>query len=231
MAKLTDIFRRLKIKRVVVFSLFMTVFSNPAFADPAVVNISVETKGRIVVMNARLLGGLTESITEAINGGIPVTFTYQVELVETRPFWPDKTVSINKVSNTVQYNSLKKLYRFSTNGRNIQRKTVTRDPNRYKELMSTLKEAPIASLKKLNPERTYYIKVKADVETDRLWFPFNYIFFFAPFNDVKTSWAKSSPLVWKTKIGRAIGSETKKAAIKRGEPSIIQNKDVIRTFN
>ena len=209
----------------------MTVLPIQVFADPAIVNIGVETKGRFVVMNARLLGGLTENVMEAIHGGIPVTFTYQVELVEIRPYWPDKTVSTNKVSNTVQYNSLKKVYRFSTSGRNVRRKTITRNPNLYKELMSTLKETPIASLKKLSPESTYYIRVKADVETDRLWFPLNYIFFFAPFNEVKTSWAKSSPLVWKSKVGRAISHITKKAAKKKGGPSILPNKDVIRTFN
>ena len=107
---------------------------------------------------------------------IPVTFTYQVELVETRPYWSDKTVSVNTLSNTVQYDSLKKVYRYSAIGRNVQRKVITRNPNRYKELMSTLKEAPIASIRRLNPESTYYLRVKADVETDRLWFPFNYIF-------------------------------------------------------
>ena len=185
----------------------------------------------MVLMSARLLDGLTQNVVEAIHGGIPVTFTYQVELVESRSYWTDKTVSVNTVSNTVQFNPLKKVYRFTAIGRNVQRKVVTRNYNRYKELMSTLKETPIASIKRLNPESTYYLRVKADVETDRLWFPFNYIFFFAPFNDVKTSWAKSSPLVWKPKIQRASGHETKKSAKKRNGTKSLKSNDIIRTFH
>ena len=97
--------------------------------------------------------------------------------------------------------------------------------------MTTLKEAPIASVKRLKPDSTYYLRVKADVETDRLWFPFNHIFFFTPFNDVKTSWAESSPLVWKPAIERASRPETKKTARKKNGPIGVRSKDVIRTFN
>ena len=34
----------------------------------------------------------------------------------------------------------------------------------------------------------YYIRVKANLETDRLWFPFNHLFFFLPFNDFDFGW-------------------------------------------
>ena len=120
-----------------------------AAAGPSIANISVKTKGYLVKMNADLLEGMTESILEAIHSGIPVTFTYQIELLEIVPFWTNRVVSRNTISNTIQYDSLKKVYRFSSIGRKIRRRVVTRDVNRYQRLMTTLKSIPIASVKKL----------------------------------------------------------------------------------
>ncbi len=206
-------------------------WTNIAFADPSIVNIDVQTRGRLVTMSASLLNGLTDSILEAIHSGIPVTFTYQIELVQTIPLWADKVVSRNTISNTIQYDSLKKAYRFSSIGRNVQQRVVTKNINRYKTLMTALKNIPIASIKKIDYNQTYFIRVKADVETDRFWFPFNYIFFFVPFNDVKTSWAESSPLVWKPEIQQVSDPGGRKNSKKHiGRPGIMKH-EAIRTFN
>ena len=60
--------------------------------------------------------------------------------------------------------------------------------------MEKVTNIPIASTRSLDTNEKYYIRVKADLDTDRLWFPFNYLFFFLPFNDFEAAWAESSPL-------------------------------------
>ena len=62
--------------------------------------------------------------------------------------------------------------------------------------MLTLKNIPVAPLYKLDRDEQYYVRVKAEMETDEgLWFPFNYLLFFVPFNEFETAWAESPPLV------------------------------------
>ena len=213
---------------ILVFAFFMLTLGlvSPVSAvSPDVVNIGVGTNGKYLVMNARLVDGFTEKILEAIENGIPMGFTFEIELRKDNTLWVDSLVSSNKVRHRVQFDSLKKIYRFSESGKNVKRKIITRKESRYQKLMLTLKDIPIAPIYKLDPNEKYYVRVKADLETDRFWFPFNYIFFFVPFSAFETSWAQSSPLSIDPDLGlskQASGSNKKRGAISR---------DLIRSFN
>lgn len=193
--------------------------------SPDVVNIGVGTKGKYVVVNARLVDGFTEKIQEAIENGVPMGFTFEIELRQDNTAWMDSLISSNKVRHRVQFDSLKKTYRFSEIGKNVTRKIITRKESRYQKLMLNLTDIPIAPIYKLDPNEKYYVRVKADLETDRFWFPFNYIFFFVPFSEFETSWAQTSPLSIDPDLElskQASGSRKKKGVISR---------DVIRSFN
>ncbi len=213
---------------ILVFAFFMLTLGlvSPVSAvSPDVVNIGVGTNGKYLVMNARLVDGFTEKILEAIENGIPMGFTFEIELRKDNTLWVDSLVSSNKVRHRVQFDSLKKIYRFSESGKNVKRKIITRKESRYQKLMLTLKDIPIAPIYKLDPNEKYYVRVKADLETDRFWFPFNYILFFVPFNAFETSWAQTSPLSIDPDLElskQAGGSNKKRGAISR---------DVIRSFN
>ena len=213
---------------ILVFAFFMLIIGlvSPVSAvSPDVVNIGVGTNGKYVVMNARLVDGFTEKILEAIENGVPMGFTFEIELRKANTLWVDSLVSSNKVRHRVQFDSLKKAYRFSEFGKNVKRKIITRKESRYQKLMLTLKNIPIAPIYKLDPNEKYYVRVKADLETDRFWFPFNYIFFFVPFSAFETSWSHTSPLSIDPDLElskQASGSNKKKGAVSR---------DVIRSFN
>ena len=199
-----------------------------AFADsPNIVNIGVATKGKYVVMNARLIDGFTEKITEAIESGVPMGFTFEIELRKENTAWVDSLVSSNTIRHKIQFDPLKKAYRFSEVGKNVRRKVITRKMSRYQKLMLTLKDIPIAPLFRLNPDEKYYVRVKADLETDRFWFPFNYIFFFVPFSDFETSWAQTSPLSIDPDLELSKQAADKKSRKRKGKVT----RDVIRSFN
>ncbi len=181
-------------------------------------------------MNARLVDGFTKSIQEAIESGVTMTFTYQIELRKENILLNDSLISSNTVQHTAKYDSLKKVYRFSAFGKGVKRKITTRNRENYQKLMLTLKNIPIASIRRLDPNEKYYIRVKADLETDRLWFPFNYLFFFLPFNDFNASWAESSPLSIDphiTLVGEEFDNDTQRQSRKESKGV----NSVIRSFN
>ena len=198
--------------------------------SPSLVNIGVGTKGKTVVMHARLVDGFTDSIQEAIESGVAMTFTYQIELRQESAVLRDSLVSSNTVQHTIKYDSLKKVYRFSEFGKGVKRKIITRNKENYQKRMLTLENIPIASIRRLDPSERYYIRVKADIETDRLWFPFNYLFFFLPFNDFNASWAESSPLSIDPDItlaGEKFNGDTQRQS-KNASRSV---NSVVRSFN
>ena len=205
--------------------LNMGLVSPVSAVSPDVVNIGVGTKGKYVVMNARLVDGFTEKIQEAINNGVPMGFTFEIELRKANTIWMDSLISSNKVRHRIQFDSLKKIYRFSEFGKNLKRNIITRKKARYQRLMLTLKDIPIAPIYKLDPNEKYYVRVKADLETDRFWFPFNYILFFVPFSEFETSWAQTSPL----NIDPDLGLSNKANAPQKKEGPV--SRDLIRSFN
>jgi hypothetical protein len=208
--------------------LFVAAPNSSAFADsPYIVNIGVATKGNYVVMNARLIDGFTEKISEAIESGVQMGFTFEIELRKNNTAWVDSLVSSNTIKHKIQFDLLKKTYQFSELGKNVRRKVTTHKISRYQKLMLTLKDIPIAPIFRLNPDEKYYVRVKADLETDRFWFPFNYIFFFVPFSDFDTSWAQTSPLSINPDLELSKQAADKKSKIRERNVS----RDVIRSFN
>jgi len=213
-------------KWVSAFLLLAIGLVSPVSAvSPDVVNIGVGTKGKYVVVNARLVDGFTEKIQEAIENGVPMGFTFEIELRKENALWVDSLVSSNKVRHRVRFDSLKKTYRFSEFGKNIKRNIITREVSRYQKLMLTLEDIPIAPIYKLDPNEKYYVRVKADLETDRFWFPFNYIFFFVPFSEFETSWVQTSPLSIDPDL------ELSKQANSPSKNEGTLSTDVIRSFN
>ena len=214
------------LKKIILIGIFVFINTSPVFADsPNIVNIGVSTKGKYVVMNARLIDGFTEKIMEAIESGVPMGFTFEIELRKENTAWVDSLISSNIVRHKIQFDSLKKAYRFSETGKKVRRKVVTRRTSRFKKLMLTLKDIPITPIYRLDPDEKYYVRVKADLETDRFWFPFNYIFFFVPFSDFETSWAQSSPLSIDPDL--ELSKLTAKSRTRKGKAS----RNVIRSFN
>ena len=199
--------------------------STVSASSPNIVNVGVSTKGKYVVMNARLIDGFTEKIMEAIESGVPMGFTFEIELRKENTAWVDSLISSNIVRHKIQFDSLKKAYRFSETGKKVRRKVVTRKASRFKKLMLNLKDIPITPIYRLDPDEKYYVRVKADLETDRFWFPFNYIFFFVPFSDFETSWAQSSPLSIDPDL--ELSKQTAKSRTRDGKAS----RNVIRSFN
>ena len=105
--------------------------STAGAASPSIVNVGVSTKGNYVTMDAVLRDGIEGKILEAIESGVPMTVTFKIELRKQVSFWNDTLIRSNEVSHTVQFDSLKKAYRFSEVGKNVKRKIMTRKKDRY----------------------------------------------------------------------------------------------------
>jgi len=199
-------------------------------ASPSLVNIGVGTKGKIVVINARLLEGFTDSIEEAIDSGVPITFTFEAELRQVNDFWNDTLISSNIINHTIKYDSLKKVYRFTEFGKGVKRKIATRNKQKYQQMMLTLDNIPISSARRLNFNEKYYVRIKASLETDRFWFPFNHLFFFLPFDSFDAAWTESSPLSIDPDLAFARDITRDKEGGKN-KSTFGGTKDVVRSFN
>ncbi len=70
---------------------------------------------------------------------------------------------------------------------------VTKDFDELKKWLANLESIKITPTKPPASGSKYYVNIKADLKTIKLWFPFNYILFFVSLWDVTTDWEVSSP--------------------------------------
>ena len=219
-----------RLASLIVMMVFLLVSELAVEATPSLVNIGVGTNGKIVVINARLVEGFTDTIEDAVEDGIPITFTFEAELRQSNPLWNDTLISSNTIKHKIKYDSLKQVYRFTELGKGVKRKIATRNKQKYQKMMLTLSNIPISSARRLVSNEKYYVRIRANIETDSFWFPFNELLFFLPFNNFNSAWAESSPLSIDPDLDyiRAARNNKKKHQNKR---TFEGTNHVVRSFN
>lgn len=208
----------------------IALWARPVHAEPSMTDIKVDANGNYLILDAFLKGAFSSKLTEIIESGLPMTFIYKIELLKRVSIFADSLISKNKVTNTVHYDTLKKVFTFTSEGKSVHRKVHTKSLERYQTLMLTLKNIPVAPLYKLDQDEQYYVRVKAAMETDEgFWFPFNYLLFFVPINEFETSWAESPSLVLDVDPDFPSDDSKKNSLSGKNHPKVMKN--VIRSFS
>lgn len=180
------------IQRILSFTVIL-LFIQPIYAESAsITNINIFNTGKRLVLNASLKDGFSEEIVEAIDSGIPVRITYSIVLKRKTPLFLDKRVVVRKIKKSVKYDTLKEEYKLIDNNGKRTITTITNDFDEVLRIMTKLESIHLISNKRINENEKYYVRVKAELNSKRTWFPFNYILLFMPFLNFDTSWENSS---------------------------------------
>ena len=193
----------MKIGSIKLISFFLLIFlfltgNSLCFAKEfSIKDIVVRGDINEVRVSSVLTGELGDDILEPIKSGIPITFTYHVELYKQRSLYPDKKISSRVIKKTVDYDNLKKEYKLTQGiGKNIKDST-SKDINEAKKWLTELDNVAIANSHQLKYETTYFLKVKAELKSIKFIFPLNYILFFFSYFDKDTDWHRSPVFVIK----------------------------------
>lgn len=115
-----------------------------------------------VLVSFSLDGGLTDEMKAVVQSGLRTVFTYTVELKLRVPAWVDRTVASAVVSTSVDYDNLTRRHTVSQsrNGR-VEQSFVVEDPARVAQMVTNFDRLALFDTK-LEPNREYYILVRAD---------------------------------------------------------------------
>ena len=146
------------------FALLLLVGGRlPAAAQPAtgfrIVPIVREDK---VYVTFVLADGFTEDVRAAIQSGLKTTFTYDVELRLDVPGWVDRTIGTSTITANVEYNNLLRRYTLTrtVDGRQDEQEQVENEA-KVRQWMTNLKDLPLFKTSLLEPNRDYYVRVRA----------------------------------------------------------------------
>jgi hypothetical protein len=139
-----------------------------AAPNPVIENLSAVASNRKVSVRFALAGAFAnKEMVEALQSGLPTTFTYTVELFRDRPNWFDDAISEARVEVVCTFNSVTREYllNYRRDRRLIRSETFT-DLGALERRMTRIEEADFFDIGRRRP---WKLKVRVRAELMRGW--------------------------------------------------------------
>ena len=128
----------------------------------------------------------TEEMISAVHNGIPITFTFYIDIYRTRTGWLDKKLKEYRFNHTMEYDSLKKEYTVRREEKGDSRSTASLEE--AKMIMAEINGFRAMPMEDISPQATYIIKAKAKLARKALPLYFHYLIPFTSMWDFETEW-------------------------------------------
>jgi uncharacterized protein DUF4390 len=124
-----------------------------------------------VLVSFALSDGLTADVRDAIQSGLPTTFSYDVELRRRASAWFDQTIAAVTISATVRFDNLTRRYQMSRiiDGR-VEDARPTEDSETVAGWMTHVERLPLSRTAGLEANADYYVRVRAHTRSRNTWF-------------------------------------------------------------
>jgi hypothetical protein len=149
------------VRKVVTLALFFAVTTVSAADDLRIIPL---VRDGHVLISFQMPDGYTAEVREAIHSGLKTTFTYTVDLRTSVAVWLDRTVASAVVSTSVQYDNLTRRHTVvrTLDGR-VEDAQVLESDDEVRALVTKLDRLPLFRTVNLEPNREYYVRVRAEV--------------------------------------------------------------------
>jgi hypothetical protein len=108
--------------------------------------------------------GFTDDVRAVIKSGLRTTFVYSIELRMVVPGWIDRTIATTTISNSAEYDNLTRRHTLqrTIDGRVDQNASqVVEEERLVRDFMTTFSRLALFRNTKLEPNREYYVRVRA----------------------------------------------------------------------
>lgn len=181
--------RCLLIKYLAVFLLLTTAVPAGLEAKEArLTDMAASNTGENMLLFVKVEGAFTEKMRQAILNGISTSFSFIIVLEKITPwFFPNKTLAEHKVTHTVKYETIKEQFTVRRSWED-DRSLTTDSFEEARQWMSEIKNLTVAPINRLEENKRYRIRARAELDKVELPFYLNYILFFVSLWDFKTDW-------------------------------------------
>jgi len=152
-------------------------------------DIKTQIKQDYLLISFRVTDCFTEKMIQAIKNGVNTRFVYRIRLYKVRKWWKDKKIADIKVSHTIHYDSIKKVYNLKLSEGNPKEIPV-KDLEEAKKILAQISNLKVIDIKELKREERYQIRVKAELDKIRLPLHLHYVLFFLSLWNFDTDWYK-----------------------------------------
>jgi len=177
-------------RTVSVLLLILLFFCSPAPAaenkEPTIEDIIITTSSTDLLLFATVKNCFTEEMLKGVRNGIPLTFSFQIQLDKIRSNWFDVTLVEKTITHTMTYNAIKEEYSITFSEKNNPE--VTRLEDKARQLMAELSGLAVIARRELIPDAPYSIQIKATMDENTLPLGMHYIIPFTSLWNFETDW-------------------------------------------
>ncbi|ADW17139.1 hypothetical protein Despr_0965 [Desulfobulbus propionicus DSM 2032] len=154
---------------------------------PEIKDIIVTTSDVDLLLFATVKNGFTQEMIEGVKSGIPVVFTYQLELIKTSGNWLNTSLVESSVTHTLSFDAERQEYRITFSDQEGKAVTTT-DLDEAKRLTAELNGVKVIALSQLIPDAPYAIHFKVTLKKGSLPLGMHRILPFSSLWDFETDW-------------------------------------------
>jgi hypothetical protein len=182
--------------RLVIFCLW----SNVVYATE-VQQVEISVRDTQYVLSADIDYQLSNTAKEALQNGVPLFWTVRIKVVQQRAILWAKTLVDTSIRYRLQYHALLNMYRVVNIQPDSQITTEqSGDSHNFSTLsaaldsMANLRNLPLFDVSRIQPEKQYFVQIKAQFERDALPLPLRPIAYTNPQWYLSSDWT-----VWSLK--------------------------------
>ena len=123
-----------------------------------------------VYVSFELSDGFSPDVKDAIQSGLPTTFSYEIELRQSNALL-DRTLASLTIDASVRFDNLTRRYHMSrsVDGR-VDDARPTEDSDAVRDWLTRFDRVPISTTAALEPNAEYYVRVRALARPRSSWF-------------------------------------------------------------
>jgi len=151
---------------MITLSLFFSPWANAS--DAAVRYAEIVADDGQYVVNADISLSLSESVVDAIDQAVPVSFVAEASIESPRWYWFDATRASGRLEFSLSYHPMTRSYRLAIGNLHQDFDTL----GSALDTMTRIRRWPITPMSTLTPGVSYNVKVRFRLETELLPRPF-----------------------------------------------------------
>ncbi len=156
--------------------------SAPVFSD-----VIVTTSSSHLLLFGMLENGFTDEMIQGLHSGLPIHFSFFVELRQGSKEEQDEKIASIKTGHVLSYDTLKEIYKVELE-ESSKRFFSFQSLESAKKVINEINGMKIIELSKLVPEVPYTIRIKAELYKKTLPMGLHQIVPFVSWWDIKTKW-------------------------------------------
>jgi hypothetical protein len=155
---------------------------SPHFSD-----VILTTSETSLLLFGTLNNGFTSEMIQGLHSGLPIQFSFFVELNKIRKNWTDEQIAAMEFKHTLTYDTLKETYKVEmeeTNQKTFSFQTLAE----AEKAMSEINGLKVYKIANLIPDQAYTLRLRAELYKKTLPMGLHHIVPFLSWWDIETDW-------------------------------------------